>query len=176
MEKLITDYRFELVEDHHHPGSGRYGVLVTLIGDISAVLPYLNNVLDDTWYDHENKVLIGTSGNWRCAFRPHEIRVAVAADSSNASRIANELVDLVNRVWKEHDRIVPSLRERKLPAIYDIFRFLPQTNCRQCGCSTCLAYAAKLRRGEIQLVQCPLLSQPGYVDKREQIAALFSSL
>jgi hypothetical protein len=45
MERLITTYRFELVEDHHHPGSGRYGVIITLPEDISAVLPYLNKVI-----------------------------------------------------------------------------------------------------------------------------------
>jgi len=30
IKKLITDYQFELVEDHHAPGSGRYGVRVSL--------------------------------------------------------------------------------------------------------------------------------------------------
>ncbi len=70
MEKLITAYRFELVEDHHSPGSGRYGVLVTLPEDISAVLPYLNSILDETWYDQENKVLIGSSNGSQIRLPP----------------------------------------------------------------------------------------------------------
>ena len=53
-----------------------------LPGDITTVLPYLNSVFDDTWYDHENRVLIGTGSNRRCAFRPHEIRVATIAEPS----------------------------------------------------------------------------------------------
>lgn len=80
MDRLIADFRFELVEDHHHPGSGRYGVRIILPNDISAVFPYPNSVLDDTWYDHENRILIGTGNNGRCAFRPHEVQVGVIAD------------------------------------------------------------------------------------------------
>jgi len=48
---LITNYQFELVEDHHHPGSGKYSVRIMLPGDISEAFPYLNTVLDDTKYD-----------------------------------------------------------------------------------------------------------------------------
>lgn len=175
MEKLITAYRFELVEDHHSPGSGRYGVLITLPEDIGAVLPYLNSMLDDTWYDQANQVLIGSSNGCRYAFRPHEIQIGVIADASTASRSAGEVVDLVNRVWLERDRVVPSSRERKLPTIYALFRLLPRTLCeKQCGYPSCLAFAADLRTGAAALEQCPLLSTSPYADNRKQIIAIFS--
>ena len=174
-DKMITDYRFELVENPHSFGSGHYGVRVILPGDISAAFPYLNTVLDDTWYDHENQVLIGTGNNQRCAFRPHEIQVSVIPDPSNVSRIADEVVDIVNRAWEERDHITPSFSKRKLPATYDIFKFLPLTNCRKCGYPSCLAFAADVRSGAILLEKCPLLSQPECAGNREQIVALFSS-
>ena len=173
--KLITDYKFELVEDHHHPGSGNYSVRVTVLEDISGVFPYLNTVLDDPWYDDANHVLIGSKNNIRYAFRPHEIRVAVLADRSNVSDISEEAVDLVNQTWEDHDHITPSLRERKLPPVYDIYKSLPQTNCKKCGYPTCLAFAAALRSGEASLEQCPLLFEPEYAKNREQIIALFSA-
>jgi len=172
--KLITDYRFELVEDHHHPGSGHYSVRVILPDDISGTFPYLNTVLDDTWYDHKNHVLIGSRNKIRYAFRPHEIHVAVIADRSNVSNISNEAVDFVNQTWKDRYHITPSLRERKLPTVYDIFKFLPQTNCRKCGYPTCLAFAADLRSGAVRLEQCPLLLQSEYSNNREHIIALLS--
>jgi ArsR family metal-binding transcriptional regulator len=176
MGKLITAYRFELVEDHHSPGSGRYGVLVTLPEDISAVLPYLNGMLDETWYDQENKVLIGSSNGCRYAFRPHEIQIGMIPDASAASRSAGEAVELVNRVWLERDRMVPSSRERKLPTIYALFRLLPRSHCqKQCGRPSCLAFAADLRTGAVSLEQCPLLSTSEYADNRKQIVALFSA-
>lgn len=175
LNKLITDYRFELIEDHHSPGSGRYGVSVFLPADISASFPYLNTVLDDTLYDHENKILIGVNNRRRYAFRPHEIQAGMVTDPSEASSIVDEVVRLVNRVWDEHERITPSLRERKLPTVYDIYKLLPGTNCKECGYSACLACAADIRNGVISLERCPLLSKPEYTQNREQIRNLYSS-
>ena len=172
---LITDYQFDLVEDHHHPGSGDYSVRVTVPDDISAIFPYLNTVLDDPWYNYHNNVLIGSKNKIRYAFRPHEIHVAVRADRSNASDICKAAVDLVNQTWKDRDHITPSLRERKLPPVYDIYQSLPKTNCKKCGYPTCLAFAAALRSGEASLEQCPLLLEPEYAQNREQIIALFSA-
>jgi len=174
-DKLIIDYRFELIEDHHHPGSGRYGMRVLLPADISASFPYLNSLLDDTLYDHENSILIGVNNRRRYAFRPHEIQVGMVTDPAQASSIVDEVVGLVNRVWSEHEGINPSFKERKLPTIYDIYRLLPGTNCRECGYATCLACAADIRNGLIPLERCPLLSKPDYRENRERIRSLFSS-
>jgi ArsR family metal-binding transcriptional regulator len=174
-DKLIIDYKLELVEDHHSFGSGRYGVRVILPVDISPSFAYLNTVLNDTLYDHENNILIGTNNRRRYAFRPNEIHVGMVTDTSESSAIADEVVELVNRVWKVREHITPSLRERKLPTIYDIYKLLPGTNCKECGYPTCLACAADIRNGVISLEGCPLLSKPEYKQNREQICALFSS-
>jgi len=175
LDKLITDYRFELIEDHHSPGSGRYGVRVILPIDISASFPYLNTVLDDALYDHENSILIGTNNCRRYAFRPHEIQAGMVKDPSEAPTIANAVIELVNRIWKECEHITPSFRERKLPTVYDIYKLLPGTNCKECGYPTCLACAADIRNGVISLERCPLLSKPEYTQNREQIRTLFST-
>jgi ArsR family metal-binding transcriptional regulator len=173
--KLITDYKFELIEDHHSPGSGRYGVRVIITADISASFAYLNAVLDDALYDHENNILIGSNNRRRYAFRPHEIHVGMVADTFEAPSIVDEVVELVNRVWKEREHITPSFRERKLPSVYEIYKLLPGTNCKECGYPTCLACAADIRNGVISLEGCPLLSRPEYKKNREQIRILFSS-
>ena len=173
--KLITDYRFELIDDHHSPGSGRYEVRAIFPADIRVSFPYLNALLDDTLYDHENSILIGVSNRRRYAFRPHEIQVGMVRDPSEASSIVDEVVGLVNRVWSEHEYITPSFRQRKLPTVYNIYKLLPGTNCKECGYSTCLACAADIRNGAIALDRCPLLSEPEYAQNREQIYALFSS-
>jgi ArsR family metal-binding transcriptional regulator len=173
--KLITDYTFELVEDFHSFGSGRYGVKVILPADISPSFTYLNAVLDDTLYDHENSILIGADNRRRYAFRPHEIQAGMVKDPSEAPKIVDRVIELVNRVWKDRENITPSLRERKLPAVYDIYRLLPGTNCKKCGYPTCLACAADIRNGVISLQGCPLLSEPEYQQNKERIQTLFSS-
>ena len=174
-DKLITEYRVELVEDHHSFGSGRYEVKVILPVDISPSFAYLNTVLDDSIYDRDNKILIGANNRSRYAFRPHEIHAGMVVEASEAPSLAGEAVGLVNRIWAERENITPSFKERKLPPVYEIYRLLPGTNCKECGYPTCLACAADLRNGVISLEKCTLLSRPEYRQNQERIRNLFSS-
>jgi acetyl-CoA decarbonylase/synthase complex subunit gamma len=41
----------------------------------------------------------------------------------------------------------------------DIFKLLPKTNCKKCGCPTCLAFAMKLAQKQASLDQCPDVSE-----------------
>ena len=174
-DRLITDYQFELVEDHHSAGSGRYGVRVVVPNDISACFPYLNAVLDDPVYDHENCILIGGKDRRRYAFRPHEIQAGMVTDSSQALPIVVEVIALVNQVWEQRSQITPTTRERQLPTVFSVYQLLPKTNCRECGYPTCLACAADIRNGVVPLEKCPLLTKPEYAAHRERLRALFSS-
>ncbi len=174
MDRLIEDYDVELAEAGCSPGSGRYGLLVTLPGDISAVLPYLNALLEETVYDRDSRILIGVEQGRRYAFRPDEIRVSGLGEAAEAPEIARQVVDRVNQVWSERDRIEPCFRERKLPAVADIYRLLPRTNCRQCGRQTCLVFAAELRDDRGLLSDCPPLAQVENADSLAQISRLFS--
>src|SRR4030065_476394 len=41
----------------------------------------------------------------------------------------------------------------------EIYKLLPQTNCRECGYPTCLAFAMKLAARQAELSQCPYVSE-----------------
>jgi ArsR family metal-binding transcriptional regulator len=171
--KIINEYDLKLVEPGCSPGSGRWGVLITLQEDISAVFPYLNAEFGHTIYDHQNKNLVVRDRNQAYAFRPEEIQIARADDSTHARQITAELVEKINRVWRERDRITPYFKDKRPVAVIDIFKLLPRTNCRKCGYLTCLAYAADLRQGTATLENCPHLAQPDYAENRQKIAGLF---
>ncbi|MDY7032268.1 MAG: (Fe-S)-binding protein [Thermodesulfobacteriota bacterium] len=40
----------------------------------------------------------------------------------------------------------------------DFYRYLPQTDCRECGLTTCKEFLGNLKRREIRLADCPHLS------------------
>ena len=40
-----------------------------------------------------------------------------------------------------------------------IFKLLPNTNCKECGYPTCLAFAMKLAAGKEALKKCPYASE-----------------
>ncbi len=171
MEKLITDYEVRLVEPGCAPGSARYGLQIDVPNDISPVFPYLNAILDNVSYDHENRILIWREHGQAYALRPNEIRVAPGEEPLDARLIASEIIERINRVWQERRNITPRFTEKRPPAVIDIYKLLPKTNCRKCGYPTCLAFAAALRSGEARLEQClPLLAE-----QKEKISALVSS-
>ncbi|MFC2072010.1 (Fe-S)-binding protein [Chloroflexota bacterium] len=158
MDKLIEEYEIKMVEPECAPGSARYGARVTPDRDISHVFPYLNAVINNAWYDHENKVLILREPEQAYAFRPKEIRIGRVNDPSQAQQLASEIVEKVNKVWQERDTITPRYAERRLPGVMDIFKLLPRSNCKECGYATCLAFAAALNTGTCQVDQCSPLS------------------
>ena len=172
MDRLITEYEVELAEPGCSPGVGRYGLLITVPDDISPSFPYLNAVLDDTLYDHENRVLMGGEKGRRYAFRPNDIRVAGIPDVADAPHIAEDVVGRINQVWQDRGEITPSFRERKVPATFDIYTLLPRSNCKQCGYPTCLAFAADACNNPELLENCPPLSRPENADSRVQIERL----
>ena len=40
----------------------------------------------------------------------------------------------------------------------DIFKLTPKTNCKDCGCPTCMAFAMKVAQGALPLEKCPHMS------------------
>ena len=47
-----------------------------------------------------------------------------------------------------------------------IYKMLPQTNCKDCGFPTCLAFAMKLAAKQVELDACPHVSE----ESRAQLA------
>ncbi|UCB43514.1 MAG: hypothetical protein JSV77_02390 [Dehalococcoidales bacterium] len=174
MEELINDYQFGLDEAGCAPGSGFYTLKVTLTRDISAILPYLNALFDNTRYDHDNRILICEKDKHGYAFRSLDIRVSGIVDVSDVPQVAKEVVDRVNQVWQERDQITPNFNERKLPTVIEIYQLLPKTNCKECGYLTCLAFAAELRTDPGLMAQCLPLMQSEHASNRKGIEALFS--
>jgi len=172
VKKLIDTFESQLAEAACLPGSGIFTAQVVLPDDISDFFPYLNAVLDDTWYDHENKVLIGILNERRCAFRPGEILISGIYDSAQVPEIIRDIIDEVNKIWDKKEDITPSFVERTVPAVMDIYKCLPKTNCRQCGYPTCLVFAAQLREGLASIEQCLPLADPQYEDNKTQIFSL----
>ena len=48
-----------------------------------------------------------------------------------------------------------------------IYKLLPQTNCKECGFPTCLAFGMKLAAKQVELASCPYVSD----ESKEQLAA-----
>ncbi len=51
-----------------------------------------------------------------------------------------------------------------------IYKLLPQTNCKECGFPTCLAFAMKLAAKQVELAACPYVSDTSKAQLAESAA------
>ena len=55
----------------------------------------------------------------------------------------------------------------------ELYKFLPQTNCKKCGHPTCMAYALALLQGKVKIEDCtPLVDEAKYKEKYEKLKEL----
>ena len=169
-DPLIHGYHLELSEIRCHPGTAAWTASAVLDDPIGAVLPYLNSELEGADYFQDLETLIWKNEGRKYAFRSREIGTAPVEDREEARRLMDDIVDVVNTIWKRRTDIKPSFSRKRLPGLMDIYRLLPATNCKQCGYPSCMAYAAQLREGNAELSQCPDLSD----DLRAAILSQFA--
>ncbi len=162
---LIEHYDLQVLTPPCEPGAERLTAKARLITDIREALPYLNATLRGAVYLPHAPALTWKKAGHNVAFHPYEIAVSNAADREAAQKELDGLVALVNRTWERRAEITPSYETRRRPAPMEVFKLLPQTNCKQCGQPTCFTFALKLVASQQRLQDCPPLFEPPYADK-----------
>ena len=169
---LIEKYDLEVFTPPCDPGAERYAARARLIVDISEILPYLNATLRGAVYLPSANALTWKKGGHNVAFHAYEIATSNVEDRDGAKKELMGLIDLVNRTWERRAEITPDTVTRQRPTSMAIFKLLPQTNCKQCGESTCYTFALKLVASQKKLSDCPPLAEPQYSDKRSGLEAI----
>ena len=166
---LIDKYDLEVFTPPCEPGAERFSAIVRLATDVREVLPYLNATLRGAVYNAAAPALIWTKAGHRVAFHPYQIAVSNVADRDSAIKEVEGLVRLVNRTWEHRADIEPKFEERRRALPMEVYKLLPQTNCKACGQPTCFVFAAKLTLGQVGLPECPVLQEPQYANRLAQL-------
>jgi ArsR family metal-binding transcriptional regulator len=174
-QPLISDYQLELFSPPCIPGAPSWSARVSLESDIEPVLPYLNAQLEGAEYEPEAKVLVWADQRYKFAFRPREIKAGPAQDREEAQRLVDRAIALVNEIWQDREHLEPRHEKRTVVNLMQLYRLLPRTNCGECGCGTCMAFAAALKEGDTELTSCPVLEQPAHEENREKLVELVKS-
>ncbi len=171
-ERLIRGFTMRMEEPGCSPGASFWRTVIHLEDDISEVLPYINAELEGADYNHQAKTLLWNSDEgYKYAFRPREIAIAPISERETGERLGNEIIDWVSDVWNRRREIEPSFEAKpRPPGIIEILKFLPRTNCKECGFPTCMAFAVSLIQEQARVSECPHISEEAV----SQISAAWS--
>jgi ArsR family metal-binding transcriptional regulator len=169
---LIDHYELEMFSPPCDPGSPIWvGRLITGV-DLGPVMPYINASVKNAFYDEKVPTIVYKEGDYKHALRDGVISIKNFKDRAHAERVGKKAVERINDIWERREEIEPNYTTRVAPKLLDILKLLPRTNCKDCGCLTCMAFAAQLVEGDKLLEGCPPLREPGMEENMGKLREL----
>jgi ArsR family metal-binding transcriptional regulator len=170
---LVKGYDLTLETHSEEEGEAQWNATASLVDDITEVLPYLNARWSGAVYNIEAQSLTWRRDQQTVSLRPRHIGVSNLPDRNAAGLAIEDLVAEINHVWADRANLEPSYVRRERLVSMDVYRLLPQTNCRVCGAPTCFVFANQVAAGMAQVTQCtPLFEEEQYAEKRIKMLAL----
>jgi len=128
--------------------------------DVSQLFPFINAIIIDSRYYDKPECIEFILNDFKCMLYPNEVIASPFTGEDQAMQFAQYLINFLNDIYLKRNSVTPNFKKFKPVSIIDIYKILPQTNCQECGFSTCLSFAAALSKGETNHSQCPGLSSP----------------
>ena len=102
-----------------------------------------------------------------------KVYITQLKDSDEGLELLKALVNAINATWEHRAELIAATKARRSPRWLDILTLLPQTNCKQCGEVTCMAFAAALLQEKRILIEClPLASDQAFGERRATLEAI----
>jgi ArsR family metal-binding transcriptional regulator len=166
---LIDKLHPKLVNIECMPTSTKFNAIIDLETDIGDLLPYLATEIRGCTYFHGTNELNYMERGHIIAIRPKQITVTALQDEVAARQVCEELKRMINGVHERRHSITPTLRKQARVDPLTVYRELPQTNCGECGETTCMAFAARVVIREMVASNCSPLLLEEYQSNRERL-------
>jgi DNA-binding CsgD family transcriptional regulator/ArsR family metal-binding transcriptional regulator len=137
-----------------------WGAHFKLDADVSQLFPYINAIIEGAEFYDKPEFIQFILDDFRCTLYPNEVIATLFNSEAQAITFAERLIAFLNDLYVKKGEIKPNYKKIKPVPVIDIYKILPQTNCKECGFSTCLAFAAALSKGQTRIDQCPGLTSP----------------
>jgi ArsR family metal-binding transcriptional regulator len=140
---------------------------------LGEVIPYLAALPGVVSYNPEACTLTFRRRPGFLTLYADKVYLTQVKDSEEGLDLLNALVDAINATWEHRSELTAVTSRKQSPRHLDIYAQLPQTNCRQCGEATCLAFAVLLIQQKRRLEDCvPLQSDSRFSDRRAALEAM----
>jgi len=140
---------------------------------LDQVLPYLAALPNVIGFNPETLTLTFRRPRGFMTLYPNRVSITQVQDADEGLGLFAALTEAINATWENRAALKPVLTRKKPPGHLDLYALLPQTNCKLCGETTCLAFAVNLITGQRNLAACtPLQSEPSYLERKNTLEAM----
>ena len=120
--------------------------------DVSELFPYINAAVEGaTYYDKPHYITFPLR-DCHCSIYGETVAAGAFEDRDQALEFVSHLIDFLNDISSRKDSIKPNHKKYRHQPVLEVFKLLPRTNCKECGFTTCMAFAAAISRREVYLV------------------------
>ena len=140
---------------------------------LDQVIPYLATLPGIISYNPETCTLTFRRKPGFLTLSPEKVYITQVRDTEEGLELLAALKGAINATWDQRHNLKPTTEKKKAPRHLDIFALLPQTNCKQCGEATCLAFAVSLILHNRLLEDCtPLQNDAAFTDRKATLEAM----
>lgn len=138
----------------------RFGARFEVDCDLRKLFPYINASYEGAKFFGNPERVYFVLDDIMCTLYSSEIIAAPFQDQEHAKVFADKLIGVLNDFYDNRSSIAPNHKKLLPLQPLDIYKLLPQTNCRDCGFGSCLAFAGAVSKNKASPAQCPGFSKP----------------
>ncbi len=142
---------------------------------LNEVLPYLASLPNVIAYNPMTKSLTLRRKPGFITLFSERISITQVKDVQEGLDLLEALREAINATWEQRHALKPVTVRRAPPRLLDVYAILPQTNCKQCGEATCMAFAGNLLLQKRELKECkPLYQHESFAARRLTLEAMLA--
>jgi ArsR family metal-binding transcriptional regulator len=145
---------------------GRIIVIGKPVRSLDEVIPYLATLPSIIAYNPEQRSLTFRRQMGFLTIQREEVYITKVKDVQEGIELLAALTESINAVWENRAELVAVTTSKRTPRPLDVWMLLPQTNCKQCGEATCMAFAVGLLQQTRTLDECSPLQADADLSER----------
>jgi ArsR family metal-binding transcriptional regulator len=140
---------------------------------LDDVIPYLATLPGVIAYNPETLTLAFRRQPGFLTLYSDKVYITQVKDADTGLEVLGALKDAINATWEHRAELTAVTQARRAPRHLDVYAMLPQSNCKQCGEATCLAFAVLLIQQKHSLDEClPLRLDPAFSERMATLEAM----
>ncbi len=148
------------------------------VKNLEEVAPYLARVIPNASYNAKDGWISFKKGQRIITIHKDcFVTMTMIGSKEEAIEILKEIEEKAKIAWEKRNEIdISKPLQKTFVGALDVYKYLPKTNCKECGEQSCMAFAVKLLSGEKDIKDCkPLFEDKKYMGIRETLVSLLLS-